>query len=301
LLSSKLVGACPYHASTWVIQLAVFTVKVCVESGATADDDVTSTSCCVESQPESVGATKTWYDDKLIGAVHCVLFVRTKEAVPLLAFGVTELTTICPFDKSVSKSEAESVQLLAAEFTVKEIWLEVGALPASQLATEPKHTHSVHVPTDEFGNVPLPVQAPFEPVDPDRPSWPGGVQSLVPSGWTAQRLIAAFGWLDAMLSVQFWPTVNVPVVAPLMVRLAVGAGSTVKLIWFDWVPSGNWAHSVQLPTVEAAKVWDCVQLPLPLVVPQFGVQLCTPFWIPHKVNVVFGMFDPSESVHEPPT
>ena len=90
--------------------LAVFTVKDCVELGATASDDATSKTVSLRANQGY------WRHKNFIGrqgstgAVHCVLFVRTNDAVPLAEFVVIELITIFPFDTSDSKSEAESVQ-----------------------------------------------------------------------------------------------------------------------------------------------------------------------------------------------
>lgn len=210
------------------------------------------------------------------------MFVRTKDAVPLAAFAVIALNATCPFARSDSKSDFESVQAEAAVtmtvaedvaeppvlpcavttkeyvpvatpvvfhentpveaptvepvgapvkpyatvadvsvsvatavnvatcptvtvvvaieaslmtgdtgagwLTVKETELEVGALPASQSVTEPKHAHSFQEPIVELGNVPAAFQPPFLSVEAEKLSWPVGVQSFAPPGCDTGRI-----------------------------------------------------------------------------------------------------------------
>jgi hypothetical protein len=49
---------------------AMFTTNFVVELAGSAEVEVESKSCCVESQCEPPDATNILYDAKLIGAVH---------------------------------------------------------------------------------------------------------------------------------------------------------------------------------------------------------------------------------------
>jgi len=85
--------------------------------------------------------------------------------------------------------------------------------------------HSVHVPTDELANVLASEKKPDGPVTPAG-NTPDGVQSCVPSGWMAQRLNGWFWNVEETTKLQNCSTVKLPLVAPLIVSDAAGAGAT---------------------------------------------------------------------------
>jgi hypothetical protein len=89
---------------------ATFTTNVVVELAGSAEVEVESKSCCVESHPGLPAATNILYDAKLIGAVHWVPFVIVNDAVPLALFTLTLPTVIVPLFTSVSNWPAEREQ-----------------------------------------------------------------------------------------------------------------------------------------------------------------------------------------------
>jgi len=149
--------------------------------------------------PQSVTLVLAWLEVK--ASVHWPPTVKLPLVAPLMVNDADGLG-------GETDGEAETVKLTPLDETLE------------------NSTDSLQEPTVLASNVPDNVQLPFASVVPAF-----GVQLGVPGGvWVPQSVKLVFGMFVPSASVQLWPTVNDPLVPPLILSVADGVVLSAKVM-----------------------------------------------------------------------